>query len=76
MTLIISCYNCNERRFEVASILLFNFMLGTFNDYVDKKRCSNKCLFLSTFRVKIVHVEVGGGQKRAKLCPRSHRMSP
>ena len=23
-------------------------------------------------RVKNVHVEVGGGQKRAKLCPRSH----
>ena len=30
-----------------------------------------KPLFLSTFRVKNVHVEVGGGQRRAKLCPRS-----
>ena len=27
-----------------------------------------KSLFLSTFRVKNVHIEVGGGQKRAKLC--------
>ena len=35
-------------------------------------RWSKKSLFLSTFRVKNVHVEVGGGQKRAKLCPRSH----
>ena len=35
-------------------------------------RWSKKYLFLSTFRVKNVHVEVGGGQKRAKLCPRSH----
>ena len=26
--------------------------------------------FLSTFRVENVHVEVGGGQKRTKLCPR------
>ena len=25
-----------------------------------------KCQFLSTFKVKYVHVEVGGGQKRAK----------
>ena len=39
-------------------------------------RWSIKCLFLSTFRVEIVHVEVGGGQKRAKLCPRSHWMPP
>ena len=30
-----------------------------------------KCLILSTFRVKNVNVEVGGGQKRAKLCPRN-----
>ena len=35
-------------------------------------RWSKKYLFLSTFRVKNVHVEVGGGQKRAKLCPCSH----
>ena len=35
-------------------------------------RWSKKSLFLSTFRVKNVHVEVGGGQKRSKLCPRSH----
>ena len=26
-------------------------------------RWSKKCLFLSTFRVKNVHVEIGGGQK-------------
>ena len=39
-------------------------------------RWSKKSLFLSTFRVKNVHVEVGGGQKRAKLCPRSHWMPP
>ena len=45
---------------------------GTFNDYVDKKRwylglrCSKKSLFLSTFRVRNVHVEVGCGQKVAK----------
>ena len=31
-----------------------------------------KCLFLSTFRVKNLHVEIGGGQKRATLCPHSH----
>ena len=31
-----------------------------------------KMPFLSTPRVKNVHVEVVGGQKRAKLCPRSH----
>ena len=35
-------------------------------------RWSKKCIFLSMFRVKNVQVEVGGGQKRAKLCPRSH----
>ena len=37
---------------------------------------SKKSLFLSTFKVKNVHVEVGGGQKRTKLCPRSHWMPP
>ena len=37
-------------------------------------RWSKNSLFLSTIRVKTVHVEVGGGQKRAKLCPRSHWM--
>ena len=37
---------------------------------------SKKSLFLSRFRVKNVHIEVGGGQKRAKLCPRSHCMPP
>ena len=49
------------------------FYQGTFDDYVDKKRLEGgqKCLFLSKFRVKNVYVEVGGGQKRAKLCPRS-----
>ena len=31
-----------------------------------------KSLFLSTFRVKNVHVDIGGGQKRAKLCSSSH----
>ena len=35
-------------------------------------RWFKKSLFLSMFRVKNVHVEVGGGQKMAKLCPRSH----
>ena len=35
-------------------------------------RWSKKCLFLSMFRVKNVQVEESGGQKRAKLCPRSH----
>ena len=35
-------------------------------------RWSQKSLFLYTFRAKNVHVEVGGGQKRAHLCPRSH----
>ena len=35
----------------------------TFNDYMDKKRWSKKSLFLSTFRLKNVYVEVGGGQK-------------
>ena len=35
-----------------------------------------KCKFLSTFKVKNVHVEVGGGKKRTKLCPRSHWMPP
>ena len=35
-------------------------------------RWFKKSLFLSTFRVKNVHVEVGSGQKRAKLCPRNH----
>ena len=35
-----------------------------------------KIPFLSTFRVENVQVEVGGGQKRAKLCPRSHCLSP
>ena len=51
---------------------------GAFNDYVDKKMwlVVQKVSFLSTFRVKNVHVEVGGGQKRAKLCPRSHWMPP
>ena len=60
---------------------------GTFNDYVDfvlvflnikgarfnfdKVVGGPKMSFLSTFRVENVHVEVGGGQKRAKLCPRS-----
>ena len=39
-------------------------------------RWSKKSLFLSTFRVKNVRVEVSGGQKRAKLCPRSHWMPP
>ena len=39
-------------------------------------RWSKKYLFLSTFRVKNVQVEVGGGQKKAKLCPRSHWMPP
>ena len=39
-------------------------------------RWSKRSLFLSTFRVKNIHLEVGGGQKRAKLCPRSHRMPP
>jgi hypothetical protein len=36
---------------------------------------AKKVSFLSTLRVKNVHMEVGGGQKRAKLCPRSHLMS-
>ena len=48
--------------------------MGTFNDYVDKKEevvGGPKNLY-STFRVKNVHVEVGGGQKRAKLCSRNH----
>ena len=42
---------------------------GTFNDYVDKERWQvvQKCQFLSTFRVKNVHVEVGGGQKKVKI---------
>ena len=31
---------------------------------------------LSTFRVTKVHVKVGRWSKRAKLCPRSHWMSP
>ena len=34
-------------------------------------RWSKKILFLSTFRVKNDHVDIGGGQKRAKLCSRS-----
>ena len=38
-------------------------------------RLSKRGLFLSTFMFKNVHV-VGGGQKRAKLCPRSHWMTP
>ena len=37
---------------------------------------SKKCQFLSKIKVNNVHLEVGGGQKRAKLCPRSHWMSP
>ena len=32
-------------------------------------------IFVHVQRLK-VHLEVGGGQKRAKLCPRSHWMSP
>ena len=42
---------------------------GALNDYVDQKRwwVVQKSLFLSTFGVKNVHVEVGGGQKKAKL---------
>ena len=49
---------------------------GTFNDYVRGQEevvgGRKKSPFLSTFRVENVHVEVGGGQKRARLCPRSH----
>ena len=33
---------------------------------------TRRTLFWSTFRVKNVHVEVGGGQERTKLCPSSH----
>ena len=40
-------------------------------------RWSKKSLFLSTFRVENVHVEIGGVvKKKAKLCPRSHWMPP
>ena len=34
-------------------------------------RWSKNCQFLSTFKIKNVHVKIGGGQKRAKLRPRS-----
>ena len=66
---------CFKRQFTMALLLFFDtFHWGMFNDYVDKKRwwVVKKCLFLSTFMVKNVHVEVGGGHKRAKLCPHSH----
>ena len=39
-------------------------------------RWSKKYLFLSMFRVKNVHVEVGDGQKSAKLCSFSHSILP
>ena len=63
---------------RVAGLAVSEPTRGTFNYYVDKKRwwvrqvVQKKSLFLSTTRVKNVHVEVGGGQKREKLCPRSH----
>ena len=37
-------------------------------------RWSKQSLFLSTFRVKNIHIDVGSGQKRVKLCSRSHWM--
>ena len=37
---------------------------------------SKNAYFWSTFRVKNVCVEVGGGQKRTKLCPRSPWTTP
>ena len=37
--------------------------------YRGQEEVVQKCLFLSTFRVKNVHEEIGGGQKRATLCP-------
>jgi hypothetical protein len=54
-------------RFVMISMRAWEHAMTTWT-----RRGGQKSLFLSTFRVKNVHVEVGGGQKSSKLCPRSH----
>ena len=69
---------CLDDQQEKSCDELANFFrLGSFRNYVDKMRLvgGQKCLFLSRFGVKNVHIEVGS-QKRGKSCPRSYRMTP
>ena len=62
---IVWLLHCSKKKWVAITM-----SLGALNDYLEEMVGGPiKYLFLSTFRVRNVHVDVGGGWKRAKLCP-------